>query len=100
MDGHGWSDGGEKDALAFSAMHPVFPGQHLSAPFQDLTDSTKPPLSYSFGFGEGEEKLKHEEKGKRILSQCCLSIKPPMSAEKGDNSAGVPRPTPPPHCRV
>lgn len=43
MDGHGWSNGGEKNALAFSAMHPVFPGQHLSAPFQDLTDSTKPP---------------------------------------------------------
>lgn len=62
MDGHGRSDGGEKDALAFSALHPVFPGQHLSAPFQDLTDSIKPPPEAIVLVLEGWGGLKHEEK--------------------------------------
>lgn len=43
IDGHGWSDSGENDALALYVLHAFFPGQHLSAVFQDLTDSTKPP---------------------------------------------------------
>lgn len=37
------TDSGENDASCLHEMQLLFPEQHLSALFQHLTDSTKPP---------------------------------------------------------
>lgn len=37
------TDSGENEASCLDEMHPLFPQQHLSALFQHLTASTKPP---------------------------------------------------------
>lgn len=100
IDGHGWSDSGENDALALYVLHAFFP---WTASFCCLSGSDRLDkasiLSYSLGLRVGKKGSLNEEKGKGFFSSVLIDNKTPTPGEKGDNSEVVVQRTPP-HCRV